>query len=219
MATSVARRPKKRQSSEGDASVVGLRQFTPDPRNARKHNRRNVGLIVDALEEVGAGRSIVIDEKNVVLAGNATLQAARKAGITRVRIVDTDHDVLVAVRRRGLSPREKTRLALFDNRAAELAEWDVDVLKGLSDDGLALDTLWSKDELPALFGEAEALTPGLTDPNAIPTKRTTSIKVGQLFQLGKHRLLCGDCTKPRDVDQDLRGSGLSSERRWHGRAA
>lgn len=133
--------------------------LTHDPRNARKHNPRNVGQIVNAMHDVGAARSIVIDEDGVILAGNATIEAAAQAGIERLRIVDADGEEIIAVRRSGLTPEQKTRLALADNRAAELAEWDTDVLAELSAE-VDLSGMWHDWELAALVG-------GETDdPNA-----------------------------------------------------
>jgi DNA modification methylase len=191
------------------ASPVRLGDLTPDPQNARRHNSRNVSAIAQALQEVGAARSIVIDERGVVLAGNATLQAAGEAGITKLQIVDAEGDAIVAVRRRGLSATQKTRLALFDNRAAELAEgWDADLLKHLQADGVSLDGLWTEDEINTLLGVGiEAV--GRTDPDAVPAPRATTITAGDLFELGTHRLLCGDSTKPDDVSR-LLGTAVPS---------
>lgn len=129
-------------------ALDALSDLTPDPRNARRHTDRNVGMIRDALAEVGAARSIVIDERGVILAGNATAKAATEAGL-KLQVVDADGQSIVAVRRSNLTAKQKARLALFDNRAAEEAEWDVDVLSGLKDDGL-LEGMWSSEELEAL---------------------------------------------------------------------
>jgi hypothetical protein len=63
-----------------NAEIIGLRDLKPDSQNARKHTARNVAMVVDALQEVGAARSIVIDEKGVVLAGNATIKARWSSG-------------------------------------------------------------------------------------------------------------------------------------------
>lgn len=178
--------------------------LTPDKRNARKHTPRNVGAIVSALHEVGAARSIVIDEDGVVLAGNATIEAAAEAGITKVQVVDADGETVVAVRRSGLTPEQKTRLALFDNRAAELADWDTDVLRQLADEG-ALAGMFEADELAALLEADQEPAGGLTDPDAVPDERATDIKLGDLFNLGKHLLLCGDSTKADDVARVMDG--------------
>lgn len=133
--------------------VNALSDLTPDPRNARRHTERNVGMIRDALAEVGAARSIVIDERGVILAGNATAKAASNAGL-KLQVVDADGDTVVAVRRSGLTAKQKTRLALFDNRAAEEAEWDTSVLGEFQTDGL-LDGMWSAEELEALLAVPE----------------------------------------------------------------
>ena len=86
-----------------DVETIGLGDLKPDPQNAREHTSRNVAMVVDALQEVGAARSIVIDEKGVVLAGNATIKAAGQAGLARVKVVDADGSEIIAVRRTGLT--------------------------------------------------------------------------------------------------------------------
>lgn len=110
-----------------------IKELVPDPQNFRKHNPRNIGLIVDSLQSVGAARSIVIDEHDNILAGNGTVEAAGEAGITKLKIVEADGNEIVAVRRRGLTDEQKKKLALFDNRSSELATWDADLLKQISD--------------------------------------------------------------------------------------
>jgi hypothetical protein len=133
--------------------TLSLTDLAPDPRNARRHTARNLAQIEAALSEVGAARSIVVDETGLILAGNATVQAAREVGITGVRIIDTDGSELVAVRRTGLTPEQKRRLALYDNRSSELAEWDAGVLAALAAD-LDLSALWEEDELAAILAHA-----------------------------------------------------------------
>lgn len=199
-----ARRLPGRVEAIASTSSIHISSLTPDPRNARKHSPRNVGTITDALREVGAARSIVIDENNVILAGNATIEAAADAGITKLHVVEADGQTVIAVRRTGLTPTQKARLALYDNRAAELADgWDLDVLKSLQADGVDLSNLWHDDELAELLS-AEPTT-GLTDPDDVPAERATDIKLGDLFQLGAHRLLCGDSTKVEDVARVMGG--------------
>src|SRR5215218_9675264 len=100
---------------------VAIDDLTPDPRNARRHPDRNRTMVEQSLREVGAARSIVVDEDGTILAGNATVAAAAQVGIERVRIIESDGTELVAVRRTGLTPEQKTRLALYDNRASDLA--------------------------------------------------------------------------------------------------
>lgn len=121
--------------------------LVPDPHNRRKHTPRNIGLIVDALHKVGAARSIVIDEDNIVRAGNGTLEAAAEAGITKLLIVDADGSTLVAVRRTGLTDAQKRDLGLYDNRATELSMWDPEVLQQDVNSGVDLSAFFTPKEL------------------------------------------------------------------------
>jgi hypothetical protein len=108
-------------------------------------------MVEKSLNEVGAARSVVIDENGVILAGNATIEAAAAAGIERVQVVDTDGETIVAVRRSGLTPEQKKRLAIYDNRTAELAAWDVEVLTDFTAEGLDLSEWWQSYELNTLL--------------------------------------------------------------------
>jgi len=117
-----------KRNGDSDAKIKDLKK---DPRNARFHPARNMAMLEDSMREVGAGRSIVIDEDNVILAGNGATEAAQRVGIDKVRIIDADGDELIAVRRKGLTPEQKIKLALWDNRAQETSEWDPDVLRSM----------------------------------------------------------------------------------------
>lgn len=103
-------------------SIASL-QF--DQKNARAHNSRNVGMIERSLGEVGAGRSLLTAKDGTVIAGNATLEAAAAAGFEDVYVVRTNGNQLVVVQRDDLDANDDdaTKLALYDNRTAELAEW------------------------------------------------------------------------------------------------
>ncbi len=110
-------------------------------------------MIEQGMGEVGAGRSIVIDEAGVILAGNATVEAAQQAGITRVQVVDADGETLIAVRRSGLSAEQKVKLALFDNRASELSGWDAGVLATIAED-VDLSSMFFPHELANILEQA-----------------------------------------------------------------
>lgn len=145
-----------------------LADLMPDPNNARSHGPRNVGMIADGMGKVGAARSIVIDEQGRVLAGNATVEAAAQAGIERVQIVDADGNTLVAVRRSGLTETQKRQLAYYDNRAAELAEWNPEQVAADAADGMQTRELFSDAELMAILAKADTRAEyGFLD--AIPT--------------------------------------------------
>lgn len=135
--------PDPAPAAPGLLTVEGL---APDHENRRRHTPRNIEMISASLREVGAARSIVIDEDDNVLAGNGVLQAARSAGITRVQVVEVDGETLVAVRRRGLTDEKKRALAIFDNRAAELAEWNEEQLEVDAEAGLDMRSFWTAEE-------------------------------------------------------------------------
>lgn len=131
-------------------TLTHIGDLTPDPRNPRKHGQRNIGTIVKSLEEVGAGRSIVIDEDNVILAGNGLIEAAGIAGIERLRVVEADGNEIIAVRRSGLTDKQKKRFAVLDNRAGELAEWNPAVMGELAAE-MNLTDLFNADEMSRIF--------------------------------------------------------------------
>jgi ParB-like chromosome segregation protein Spo0J len=132
-----------------------IKDLIEDPTNRRKHNPRNLGMVADSLQQVGAARSIVIDERNEILAGNGVVEAAGQVGITNVKVVDADGHTLVAVRRSGLTDEQKRQLAMYDNRTTELSEWNVDQLKLDQEAGLDLSPFFTEDELKDVLGTGE----------------------------------------------------------------
>ena len=114
--------------------MTSINNLKADHKNARKRTDRSADLIKESLERYGAARSIVIDEDNRILAGNGTVEGAKAAGIKNLRIIDSEGDEIIAIRRTGLSEDEKVGLALADNRTADLSEWDQEMLHRLSED-------------------------------------------------------------------------------------
>jgi len=184
--------------------TIGIDELAVDPHNRRSHPERNVAMLVDSLQRVGAARSIVIDERNGILAGNGLIEAARRAGKTRVMVVEADGDAVVAVRRRGLSDADKRALALYDNRASELAEWNTAELAADLTRGDDLAPFFTADELAAMLGPRT--TGGRTDPDDVPEPTATNIREGDMFALGAHRVLCGDSTRVEVVTRVLDGA-------------
>ena len=188
--------------------IKTIADLVPDAQNARSHNPRNVGLIVDSLHEIGAARSIVIDEDGVILAGNATIEAAAEAGIEKLKVVDIDGETILAARRIGLTPEQKRLLGLYDNRTAELAGWNAEQIVFQRDEGLDLSGLWGEQELSDLLGDLmpeqeEAPEPQMDKGQVLAQEYGTA--VGQLWELGGHRLMIGDCTAKAIVDQLMAG--------------
>ena len=182
------------------ASINDLKQ---DHKNARKRTNQSAELIQESLKRYGAARSIVIDEDNRILAGNGTIEGAKAAGIKNVRIIETDGDEIIAVKRTGLSEHDKVGLALADNRTSDLSDWDAEMLHRLSEEQ-DISPWFDEDDLAEIIGEVEKL-PGEehTDPDDVPEVDEAAVitKPGDLWILGDHRLLCGDSTDTVAMDR------------------
>jgi hypothetical protein len=128
----------------------------PDPKNPRKHPERNIAVLEKSLEQFGAARSIVIDEDGRVLAGNGVVEAAANIGIERIKTIEASGNEIVAVVRRGLTEEQKMGLAVADNKAGELAEWDSDMLAEISRE-VDLTPFFTEEELAELLKDTEQI--------------------------------------------------------------
>ena len=128
-----------------------------DPRNARKHNPRNLAQIESSIQRDGFGRSILLANDGTVIAGNATIDAASSAGFDDVIVVESDGTKVIAVKRTDVAPgsAEFHNLALADNRASELASWDADVLEVLNEE-MDLSPFFREDELAGILDSVGA---------------------------------------------------------------
>ena len=201
-----------------DETIIPITALELDPRNARKRTPRSSKVIGESLQEFGPLRSLVgqrlPDGRIVVRAGNGTLEEAGQIGIDKVRIVERRPDELVVVVADDLDETQWTRYAIADNRASDLSTWDAEVLEIL-DQEIDLEPFFLGDELNALMaglagdseGLVESLEPmeGLTDDNAIPEEVETRVKRGDIWQLGRHRVMCGDSTVNTDVERLMDG--------------
>ena len=186
--------------------MPSIKDLKSDHKNARKRTDRSASLIAESLKQYGAARSIVIDEDGRILAGNGTVEGAKQAGITNVRIIEAEGDELIAVKRTGLSEDEKVGLALADNRSSDLSDWDNEMLKQLSEEH-DISPWFDEDDLEELLAVTE-LPPeeGKTDPDDVPEPPADPItKPGDLWILGNHRLLCGDSTDVLAVERLMDG--------------
>jgi DNA modification methylase len=185
------------------ASISDLRS---DHKNARKRTDRSAALIKESITRYGAARSIVIDEENRILAGNGTIEGAKAAGIKNVRIIETEGDEIIAVKRTGLTEDQKIGLALADNRTSDLSEWDKEMLHQLSEEH-DITPWFEAEDLAEIMGEVEVIpTEGLTDADDVPEPPADPItKPGDLWILGNHRLLCGDSTDVLAVERLMNG--------------
>jgi len=181
------------------------RKYTLDPRNARTHPERNKSAVEASLRDLGAGRSIVVDADGVVIGGNAVYEQAQKLGIP-VREIETDGEELVVVRRVDLKtddPRRKA-LALADNQVGLMAEWDDGVLDELLGELGDFDPGAFGFDLPDTGEPAE--DPGAQIDKAEELLEKWGVERGQVWQVGRHRVMCGDSTDAGDVALLLAGA-------------
>lgn len=175
-----------------------VERLIPYARNARTHDDAQVAQLASSIREWGWTVPVLVDERGTIIAGHGRVMAARKLGITEV-------PVMVA---RGWSEAQRRAYVLADNRLAENAGWDKELLRlevnDLKELGLDLAlTGFSDVELAALSMESHL---GLTDPDDVPAIPIDPISmIGDVWALGQHRLVCGDCTDSAVVAKVLNG--------------
>jgi hypothetical protein len=140
-------------------SYTTIDQIRLDEANARRRTPEGAKAIHASLAEFGAARSIVLDGDNVIRAGNGTVEEARKAGISKVRVIDTDGDEIIAVRRRQWSPEQAVAYGIADNKTTDLSTFDFDQLResmsGLSE-RLQAATGFNQQDVESLFSKFHA---------------------------------------------------------------
>jgi len=165
-------------------------------------------MLEGSLERYGAGRSILIDKHGSVIAGNKTLQAANEKGLG-VRVVETTGKELVAVQRTDLDLNEgesARKLAYYDNRVGELdLNWDGEQIFKDIESGLDLGDLWTAGELPEREVGELPDAPNAKFEEAKELLEKYQVKLGQLWRLGDHRLVCGDCTDKATMNYLMSG--------------
>ncbi|MCB1501029.1 MAG: ParB N-terminal domain-containing protein, partial [Bauldia sp.] len=173
-------------------------ELIPYAKNARTHDEAHVAQIAASIRAFGWTNPILVDGENGVIAGHGRLLAARKLGMAAVPVIELD----------GLSEAEKRAYIIADNKIALNAGWDTDLLAleigDLGDLGFDLSlTGFGDDEIAALLNSG---TPGLTDPDDVPEVPETPVsRMGDVWLLGRHRLVCGDSTDAEDVERALNG--------------
>ena len=175
-----------------------IKKLIPYARNARTHSDEQVAQIAASMREWGWTNPILIDEANGIIAGHGRVLAARQLGLT-------DAPCMVAT---GWSEGQKRAYVLADNKLALNAGWDAEMLsleiKGIADLGFDMTLAgFGEDELAALSADK---TEGLTDPDDVPDAPERPVTVlGDVWLLGKHRIVCGDSTDADTVTKCLNG--------------
>ena len=178
-----------------------IKDVRPYPNNPRS-NDDAVDAVANSIREFGFRQPIVVDSDGVIICGHTRFKAAQKLGLEKIPI----H---VA---KDLSPEQIKAYRIADNKTAELAEWNYDLLPielaDLQACNYDLGLLgFDQDELAKLLNPQ--LSEGLTDPDDIPAPPDAAItQPGDLWVLGNHRLLCGDSSNPQHLDRLLGGQTI-----------
>ena len=174
-------------------------ELIPYVKNSRTHSDEQVAQIAASIKEFGWTNPILIDGENGIIAGHGRLMAARKLGHTKVPTIEL----------KDLTETQKKAYIIADNRLALNAGWDNEMLKlefdELAEFGFDLElTGFSLDEIEALNPE---VVEGLTDEDSVPEiPEEPKTKRGDIYQLGYHRLMCGDSTFIDDVEKLMQGT-------------
>lgn len=183
-----------------------MSNLTQDKKNANKGTARGRELLKHSLTELGAGRSILADKHGNIIAGNKTFEQAQAMGL-KVREIETSGDELVVVKRNDLDLYEGTKareLAYADNRVAEIdLSWDAeniaaDLAAGIDLNALGFTPEELNDLLDALGDKKISDTESKSD-QAEQLQKEWGTEYGQVWKLGDHRIICGDCTKVQDA--------------------
>lgn len=179
---------------------IELEQLVPYARNARTHSETQVAQIAGSIAEFGFVNPVLVGGDNIIIAGHGRVMAAKKLGLKTVPTIKLDH----------LTENQRRALVIADNKIAENAGWDEELLRlelqNLADEDFDLDLLGFDDvELDDLLtslddDEAAALDENIPEVQENPVSRT-----GDIWIMGEHRLLCGDSTSEADMKKLMAG--------------
>lgn len=181
--------------------TVSVASLVPYARNSRTHSQQQVDKIAASIREFGFLNPIIVDGENGIIAGHGRVMAAQKLGLADLPVIEASH----------LTEAQRRAYVIADNRLALDAGWDNDLLKielqDLDAQGFDLNlTGFSVDEIANFLTEP---TEGLTDEDAVPEVPAVPVTVeGDVWVLGRHRLMCGDSTSIDAVDRLLNGASI-----------
>ena len=180
-------------------NMLATKDLIPCARNTRTHSDEQVNQIVSSIKEFGFTNPVLIDKESMIIAGHGRVMAANKLDLKEVPTIRLDY----------LTEAQKRAYVIADNRLALNADWDYEMLKvelkELDDLEFDVNLLGFEDkEINDLLAEP---TEGLVDEDAVPDlPEEPTTKLGDLWILGEHRLLCGDSTSIDAVDKLMDGN-------------
>ncbi|MEQ8441225.1 MAG: DNA methyltransferase [Alphaproteobacteria bacterium] len=177
-------------------SEISPKRLTPYPRNARTHSKKHIRQIAESIKQFGWTNPILVDGEGGVIAGHGRLMAALELGLENVPVVAIT----------SLSEAEKRAYIIADNKLAENAGWDPAVLaielQSLLEVDIDLDitlTGFEMAEIDILIGEAADGGETEEEPPSVDRNRPAISKPGDKWEIGRHRIMCGDATNANDA--------------------
>lgn len=174
-----------------DILNLGLEEIKPYEKNPR-NNDNAVDAVAASISEFGFKVPIIIDKDNIIVAGHTRYKAAKKLGLKTVPCIKAD----------DLTDEQVKAFRLADNKVAEQAEWDFDLLNEELET-ITMDMEQFGFDLPE--DDEEETPTDIIEDDVPDVPEEPKSKYGQVYQLGNHRLMCGDSTKKEDVDKLLNG--------------
>lgn len=171
-----------------EIQYIDIKLLIPYANNSRTHDEGQIKQIAASIKEFGFTNPVLIDEDNGIIAGHGRIMAASLLKMDKVPCITL----------KGLTPAQKKAYVIADNKLALNAGWDLEMLKvefeSLQEMEFNIDVIgFSEDELNDLFPKEPI--DGLTDEDAVPEAPETPVTIlGDIWQLGDHRLMCGDST-------------------------
>ena len=195
----------RRAADTPRVETLPIAALRPNPQNPRKHSSRQLKRLAALIREVGFINPVIVDETMMILAGHGRVAAANQLGLTAIPVIIFDH----------LTPAQKRAYLIADNRIAEQAGWDRELLavelgeliELLPAQGLDVTlTGFEVAEIDLLIADMATSPPAPED--VLPTMPSKVVsRSGDLWQLGKHRLLCGDARKSGNFAKLMNGAG------------
>ena len=169
---------------------ISIEDLIPYARNSRTHSDEQIAQIAASIKEFGFTNPVLIDNDNGIIAGHGRVLAGRKLKLKEIPCLRLGH----------LTDAQKKAYVIADNKLALNSGWDAEMLKlelvELKDDGFNIDLIgFDGDELAEIFAEESEINEGLTDEDEVPEVPEEPVtKLGDVWILGNHRLMCGDST-------------------------
>ena len=190
---------RRRQRYRGVSGKVVMRrpdELTPHPRNSRTHTEVQVVQVGASMKRFGFNAPVLV-KGALIVAGHARVLAAIHIGMEQVPTIDVSH----------MTDDEARAYLIADNRHAENAGWDIDVLTAEAADMLEMGVSHDEMGFDGTEGYLGIVTgTGGTDPDEVPeTPADPTSKLGDVWECGNHRIMCGDATNPEDVARLLDG--------------